>query len=158
MARKLRLEYEGAVYHVMSRGNRREKICRTQHDRVEFVRALSEVCERMDWCIHAWVLMPNHFHLLLETPRANLVAGMKWLLGTYTVRFNRRHSLTGHLFAGRYKALPVDSVEGGYLRTVADYIHLNPAKGGLVADGQPLREFVWSSWPHYLADPGARPA
>jgi REP element-mobilizing transposase RayT len=84
MARKLRVEYPGAIYHVMSRGNRREKICRGDRDRTEFQRALAEVCARTDWQIHAWVIMPNHFHLLVETPRANLVAGMKWLLGTYT--------------------------------------------------------------------------
>ena len=157
MARKVRVEYEGAIYHVMSRGNRREKICRGDRDRGEFLRALGEVCARTDWQIHAWVIMPNHFHLLVETPRANLVFGMKWLLGTYTMRFNRRHALTGHLFAGRYKALPVDSAEGSYLRTVADYIHLNPAKAGLVCPEQALRQYLWSSWPTYLAAPRSRP-
>jgi len=158
MARKVRVEYRGAIYHVMSRGNRREKICRTERDRAEFQRALAEVCERSDWQIHAWVLMPNHFHLLLETPKANLVAGMKWFLGTYTMRFNRRHSLTGHLFAGRYKALPVDPVGGGYLRTVADYIHLNPAKAKLIEPSQPLSRYPWSSWPQYLCSSKARPS
>ena len=158
MARKVRVEYQGAIYHVMSRGNRREKICRGDRDRTEFQRALAEVCARTDWQIHAWVIMPNHFHLLVETPRANLVAGMKWLLGTYTMRFNRRHGLTGHLFAGRYKALPVDPLEGNYLRTVADYIHLNPAKAKLIESEQLLKIYPWSSWPWYLSPPSSRPA
>lgn len=158
MARKIRVEYRGAIYHVMSRGNRRENICRGDRDRAEFQRALSEVCVRTDWQIHAWVVMPNHFHLLVETPRANLVAGMKWLLGTYTMRFNRRHGLTGHLFAGRYKALPVDPVEGSYLRTVADYIHLNPAKAKLLSRDQPLKDYPWGSWSSYLSPPSSRPA
>jgi len=157
MARKVRIEYQGAIYHVMSRGNRREKICRGDRDRAEFQRALAEVCARTDWQIHAWCIMPNHLHLLVETPRANLVVGMKWLLGTYTMRFNRRHGLTGHLFAGRYKALPVDPVEGGYLRTVADYIHLNPAKAKLLSPEQHLKGYIWSSWPSYLSPPSSRP-
>ncbi len=157
MARKVRIEYQGAIYHVMSRGNRREKICLVDRDRTEFQRALAEVCARTDWQIHAWVIMPNHFHLLVETPRANLVAGMKWLLGTYTMRFNRRHGLTGHLFAGRYKALPVDPVEGNYLRTVADYIHLNPAKAKLIESEQLLKIYPWSSWPLYLSPSSSRP-
>jgi len=158
MARKVRIEYKGAIYHVMSRGNRREKICLGDRDRAEFQRALAEVCTRTDWQIHAWVIMPNHFHLLVETPRANLVVGMKWLLGTYTMRFNRRHGLTGHLFAGRYKALPVDPAGGDYLRTVADYIHLNPAKAKLFPTDQLLRAYPWSSWSAYLSPPSSRPA
>jgi hypothetical protein len=76
--------------------------------------------------------MSNHFHLVVETPRANLVAGMKWLLGTYTMRFNRRHKLSGHLFAGRYKSLLVDGAAAGYLRTVCDYVHLNPVRARLL--------------------------
>jgi len=81
---------------------------------------LGEVCEKTGWQVDAWCLMRNHFHLVLETPQANLVAGMKWLLGTYTMRFNRRHKLTGHLFSGRYKSLIVDGSGSGYLRTVGD--------------------------------------
>ena len=92
----------------MNRGDHREPIFRSNKDRELFLKTLGQACEKTDWQVHAWCLMRNHFHLVVETPRANLVAGMKWLLGTYTMRFNRRHRLCGHLFSGRYKALPVD--------------------------------------------------
>jgi len=112
MARKLRLEYPGAIYHVMSRGNRRGAIFKGDPDRHLFLDTLNEACQKTGWQVIAYCLMRNHFHLVVETPRANLVAGMKWLLGTYTIRFNRRHHLTGHLFAGRYKAMIVDGSGG----------------------------------------------
>ena len=108
MARKLRVEYPGAIYHVMNRGDRREPIFKDDQDRQCFMDTLGEACRKTQWEIHAWCLMPNHFHLVIETPRANLVAGMKWLLATYTSRFNRRHKLSGHLFGGRYKSLIVN--------------------------------------------------
>jgi len=101
-------------------------------------------------------LMENHFHLVLETPQANLVAGMKWLLGTYTNRFNRRHKEFGHVFSGRYKSLVVDGSGSGYLKTVCDYVHLNPVRAKLVGAGQPLQEFIWSSYPLYLAPASRR--
>ena len=82
-------------------------------DRHGFVRALGEACEKTGWQVHAYCLMTNHFHLVLETPQANLVAGMKWLLGTYSNRYNRRHRRFGHVFAGRYKALVVDGSGNG---------------------------------------------
>jgi REP element-mobilizing transposase RayT len=104
MPRKLRLEYEGAIYHVMSRGDRREPIFNDDADRKRFLETLGESCGKTDWRVHALCLMSNHFHLVVETPKANLVAGMKWFMGTYTSRFNRRHKLFGHLFSGRYKA------------------------------------------------------
>jgi putative transposase len=91
MARKLRVEYPGAVYHVMNRGDRREPIFQDDADRQRFWETLGEVCAKTGWQIHAFCLMGNHFHLVLETPQPNLVAGMKWFLGTYTSRFNRRH-------------------------------------------------------------------
>src|SRR5437899_5930039 len=105
MARQLRIEYPGATYHVMNRGDRREAICQDDADRTRFLQTLNEACGKTDWQIHAYCLMGNHFHLVLETPGANLVAGMRWFLSTYTARFNRRHKLCGHLFSGRYKAL-----------------------------------------------------
>jgi hypothetical protein len=101
--------------------------------------------------------MRNHFHLVIETPQANLVAGMKWLLGVYTKRFNIRHRLCGHLFAGRYKALPVDGSGDGYLRTVCDYVHLNPARAEVIEAASPLERFEWSSYPAYLKLPAQRP-
>jgi len=101
--------------------------------------------------------MPNHFHLVVETPQPNLVAGMKWFLGSYTIRFNRRHRLTGHLFSGRYKAMVVDGSGNGYLRTVCDYVHLNPVRAKMLTTEQPLRDYRWASFRAYLNPPKRRP-
>ena len=98
MARKIRLEYAGAVYHVMARGNQGRRIYADDPDRKRWLETLAEGCEQTGWRIHAYVLMPNHYHLLAETPEANLVAGMKWLQSTYTQRYNARHKVFGHLF------------------------------------------------------------
>jgi putative transposase len=149
MPRKLRLEYEGAIYHVMNRGDRREPIFKD--DKTGNVSGnLGRVLRQNGLAGACVCLMSNHFHLVVETPKANLVAGMKWLLGTYTGRFNRRHKLFGHLFSGRYKSLIVDGSGNGYLRTVCDYVHLNPVRAKLLAAGQPLRSYRWSSYPLYL--------
>ena len=157
MPRKLRVEYPGAIYHVMNRGDRREPIFRDDADRKLFLATLGECCGKTDWQVHAWCLMLNHFHLVVETPKANLVAGMKWFLGTYTARFNRRHKLFGHLFSGRYKALVVDGSGNGYLKTVCDYVHLNPARAKLLGAEQSLKVFPWSSYPDYLKAAAKRP-
>lgn len=156
MARKLRVQYPGAIYHVLSRGDRREAIFLDDGDRDGFLIAVGEVCEKSGWEVHALCLMDNHFHLVVETPQGNLVAGMKWLLGTYTMRFNRRHRRSGHVFAGRYKALVVDGTGDGYFRTVCDYVHLNPARAGLLAADERLVTYRWSSWPEYMKTPGKR--
>jgi REP element-mobilizing transposase RayT len=156
MPRQLRIEYEGAIYHLMNRGDRREPIFKTDFDRLNFLQTIEETCLRTDWQVHAWCLMGNHFHLVVETPQANLVAGMKWLLGTYTARFNRRHRVFGHLFSGRYKSLIVDGSGNGYLRTVCDYVHLNPVRAKLLAAEESLRDFCWSSYGEYLKPPSAR--
>ncbi len=156
MARKLRVEYPGAVYHVINRGDRREPIFKTDIDRRLFLNCLDQCCTKTGWQVHAFVLMPNHFHLVVETPLPNLVAGMKWFLGTYTNRFNRKHKVSGHLFSGRYKSLIVDGLGNGYLKTVCDYVHLNPARAKLVGPRTPLSRFQWSSWPEYLKAPSKR--
>ena len=158
MARKLRVQYPGALYHVMNRGDRREPIFKDDLDRQRFLLTLGQACDKTSWQVHAYCLMENHFHLVLETPLANLVPGMKWFLGTYTSRFNRRHKLFGHLFSGRYKALIVDGSGNGYLRTVCDYVHLNPVRAKLLTAAQSLREFRWSSYGEYLKAPGQRAA
>jgi REP element-mobilizing transposase RayT len=150
MARQLRIQYEGAIYHLMSRGDRREEIFRDDLDRKSFLQTLGATCQKTGWQVHAYCLMNNHFHLVVETPRANLVEGMKWLLGTYTMRFNRRHKLSGHLFAGRYKSLLVDGATRGYLRTVCDYVHLNPVRAKLLGKRERLQKYRWSSYPSYL--------
>jgi REP element-mobilizing transposase RayT len=156
MPRQLRIEYPGALYHLMNRGDRREPIFKDDLDRQRFLLTLGQACAKTGWQVHAYCLMPNHFHLVIETPRANLVAGMKWFLGTYTSRFNRRHKLFGHLFSGRYKSLLVDGSGNGYLRAVCDYVHLNPVRAKLLAPDQPLRDFRWSSYGEYLLALGKR--
>ena len=114
-------------------------------DRERFLDTLGEVSERNGWIIHAFILMNNHYHLLLETPEPNLVDGMQWFQSTYTQRFNARHRVWGHLFQGRYKALPVD--QGEYFRTVADYIHLNPVRAhAFDLEKGTLTDFKWSSY------------
>ena len=120
MPRKVRIEFEGALYHIMCRGDRREEIFRDEQDRELFLSTLGQACERCGFVVHSYVLMRNHYHLLLETPAGNLVAGMKWFQGTYTVRFNARHRLAGHLFAGRYKAVLVEREEPSYGRVLSD--------------------------------------
>ena len=152
MARPLRVEYAGAAYHVMARGNQGDAIFQDDRDRRRFLETLAEACEKTGWRIHAYVLMANHYHLLVETPEANMVAGMKWLQGTYTQRYNRRHKLFGHLFQGRYKSVVVDARDTRYFQVVSTYIHLNPARAGLIEIGrEKLKQYRWSSYPLYLS-------
>lgn len=158
MARKIRVQYPGAVYHVMSRGNQGNAIFREDKDRELFLQTLGETSARTGWQLHAYVLMGNHYHLLLETPEGNLVAGMKWLQGTYTRRFNARHRVFGHLLQGRYKAVVVDGSDETYFGVVSTYIHLNPVRAGLVRAGERrLRTYRWSSFPAYLRPGSGRP-
>ena len=117
------------------------------------------MCKRTGWRVHAWTLLPNHFHWLLETPEGHLVAGMKWFLGAYSQRFNARHGQRGHVFQGRYKAVVVEAGAGEYFETVSTYIHLNPARACLLKDPeQGLEQYPWSSYSQYLASPKRRPA
>jgi REP element-mobilizing transposase RayT len=153
----MRVEYPGAIYHVMSRGDRCEDIFLDDVDRQDFLKTLAEACQKTGFQVHAYCLMRNHFHLVLETPNANLVAGMAWLLSTYTIRLNHRHQLFGHVFSGRYKALMVDGSGGGYLRTVCDYVHLNPVRAKLVEPGDRLLAYPWSSLVWYVAARAHRP-
>jgi len=150
MPRKPRVEFEGAIYHVMCRGNRQQSVFRDARDNELFLDTLGEACVRCGWRVHAFCLMGNHYHLLVETPEPNLVVGMQWLQGTYTKRFNVRHKEWGHLFQGRYKALLIDP-SGDYFSTVATYIHLNPARiQGYDFKNARLEDHVWSSYPGYV--------
>jgi len=135
---------------VMCRGNRQEAVFRDEADHVMFLDTLAEACGRTGWKVHAFCLMGNHYHLLIETPSANLVDGMRRLQSTYTKRFNLRHQQWGHLFQSRYKTLLVDP-GGDYFKTVSGYIHLNPARAGLfdLKNGS-LSDYRWSSYPLYL--------
>jgi putative transposase len=157
MARKARAEFAGAVYHVLDRGDRREAIFRDDRDREAFLATLGQACLRTGWRVHAYVLMGNHYHVLIETPHPNLVAGMRWFQTTITARFNRRHRLCGHLFQGRYKSVVIDPEERGYVVTVSDYIHLNPVRAGMIGPEARLFDFRWSSYPHYVRR-NSRPA
>jgi putative transposase len=154
MPRKGRVEFAGALYHLLDRGDRREDIVRDDTDRARFVATLGEVCARTGWRVHAFVLMRNHYHLLVETPQANLVAGMRWFQTAWTVRFNRRHRLNGHLFQGRYKAMVVDAEERGYFTALGDYIHLNPVRAGMISLDERLFDYCWSSYPFYVVRKG----
>lgn len=154
MARKLRLEYPGACYHVINRGNYRADIFKTEGAKAAFEACLFEACARSQWVLHAYVLMSNHYHLALETPEGNLVAGMQWLQATFANRFNRLRGARGHLFQGRYKGLLVE--EGGPLAQVCHYIHLNPVRAGLVTPAA-LGGYRYSSY-WYLVRPKQRPA
>jgi len=141
MARPLRIEYDGALYHVTSRGNAREAIYLCDEDRERFLEILTDVITRFGWLCHAYCLMENHFHLLIETPEAGLSRGMHLLNGTYTQWFNREHQRVGHLYQGRFKAILVE--RESYLLELARYIVLNPVRAGL---GKRVDSWPWSSY------------
>lgn len=153
MARKLRLEFPGAIYHVINRGNYRAFVFKTEGARQAFAECVFAACERSGWLLHAFVVMGNHYHLALETPQGNLVAGMQWLQSTFANRFNKRRGERGHLFQGRYKSLLVE--EGEALGMLCHYIHLNPVRAGLVSVAR-LDEYRHSSY-WYLRRPKLRP-
>ena len=148
MVRPLRLEYPGALYHVTSRGNRREQIYADDEDRGAFLDVLVSVVQRFGWECHAYCLMANHYHLLIETPQPNLSRGMRQLNGVYTQRFNQRHRSVGHVFQGRYKAVLVE--KEAHLLEVCRYVVLNPVRAGMVSHPSQWR---WSS---YRATAGLR--
>jgi REP element-mobilizing transposase RayT len=144
MARPLRIEFEGAWYHVMSRGNERRRIVRDDDDRTRRLDWLRRTVETYGWHLHAFVLMDNHDHLYVETPEANLSPGMQHLNGSYTSYFNRRHRRSGHLFQGRYKAQLIENE--GHFWEVSRYIHLNPVRARLADRPEDWR---WSSYRGY---------
>jgi len=141
MARPLRLEFPGALYHITSRGDRREDIYEDDEDRKLFLSVLEAVCEKYNWECHAYCLMNNHYHLLIETPDANLSIGMRQLNGVYTQKFNRNHGRVGHVFQGRYKSILVD--KENHLLELCRYIVLNPVRAGITRSA---RDWPWSSY------------
>jgi REP element-mobilizing transposase RayT len=141
MTRPLRIEFAGALYHVTSRGDGREDIFLDDSDREQCLQVLSEVCERFNWVIHAYCLMSNHYHLLVESPDSNLAYGMRQLNGVYTQRFNRQHGRVGHVFQGRYKAIIVQ--KDNYLLELSRYIVLNPVRARMVRSA---KDWPWSSY------------
>ena len=147
MPRKQRVEFAGAVYHIISRGNYRKDLFTDVKTTEAFEKALLETVHRCEWKLYAYVIMSNHYHLAVETPMPNLVAGMKWLQGTFATRFNRFHGERGHVFQGRYKSLVVEPNRS--LLGLIDYIHLNPVRAG-ICDVETLKEHRFSSYFHYL--------
>ncbi len=153
MARRLRMEYPGACYHVINRGNYRADVFGTEGAKAAFEACLFEACGKSGWVLHAFVIMRNHYHLAVETPEGNLGLGMQWLQATFANRFNRLRAERGHLFQGRYQALLVETESA--LGPVCQYIHLNPARAGIVPVVR-LGEYRHGSY-WYLRQPKARP-
>jgi REP element-mobilizing transposase RayT len=141
MARPLRIEFPGAVYHVTSRGNEKRRIFRSDRDHKAFLDFLGHAAKRFGWSVTAWVLMTNHFHLVIQTPQPNLSRGMHWLNGSYAGWFNKQHKRWGHLFGGRFKAFLIDKET--YFIEVLRYVALNPVRAGLAARPEAYR---WSSY------------
>jgi putative transposase len=154
MARSLRIERENGVYHVINRGNYRQDLFINEGAHRSFEKCLFEACEKCGWVLEGYCVMTNHFHLVIRTPKGNLVYGMKWLQSTFANRYHRFRKVQGKLFQGRYKSLIVE--EDSYLGALLHYVHLNPVRAGIcqVAD---LSEYRWSSY-WYLRHPAARPA
>ncbi len=154
MPRRPRIEYPGAHYHVMGRANEGRVIFPTDYEHAQFLKALGEACHAYSLKLRAYVLMPNHYHLLLTTPEGNLSQAMAWLLTAFTVRYNKSHQRIGHVFQGRFKAQIID--ERAYARSLISYLHLNPIRTRI--DGKPrvtqppelLESFPWSSHAVYL--------
>jgi REP element-mobilizing transposase RayT len=142
MARPLRIELSGGLYHITSRGDRREDIYFSDADRETWLTLLAQVCERFNWLCHAYCLMTNHYHLVIETPEGNLAKGMRQLNGVYTQWLNRTHARIGHVFQGRYKAILVE--KDSYLLELARYVVLNPVRAGMVNN---VGDWQWSSYP-----------
>ncbi len=141
MTRPLRIEYPGAVYHVTSRGNEKKAIFKDDQDRENFLNTVQHVNKHYNWLCHAYCLMTNHYHLVIETPDSNLSLGMRQLNGVYTQLFNKRHKRTGHLFQGRFKGILIQ--KDSHLLEVCRYVVLNPIRAGLVESPQ---QWKWSSY------------
>jgi putative transposase len=152
MARPLRIELAGGLYHVTTRGDRREAIYRDDADREAWLAVFAEVCARFNWRCHAYCQMTNHYHVVVETAEGNLSKGMRQLNGVFTQRVNRRHGLVGHLFQGRFKGILVE--RDTYLLELARYVVLNPVRAGMVADAG---DWAWSSYPAMLGRVPAPP-
>lgn len=142
MARKLRIEFEGAIYHVLNRGNYRRDLFMSVGEAQAFVVTLREAVKTYGWRLHAYAVMRNHYHLALQTPQPNLKEGMHWLQSTFATRFNRFRGERGHLFQGRYQSLLVENDDS--LARLVNYIHLNPVRAGIVTPEQ-AATFRWSS-------------
>lgn len=151
MARALRIEFPGAYYHITARGNEKKDIFRSRKDRQQFLSYIESASERYSAVIHAYCLMTNHYHLLMETPRGNLSEIMQYVNGAYTTYFNVKRKRSGHLFQGRFKSIVVDADE--YAMELSRYIHLNPVRAGVVEKPE---KYEWSSYRAYIGNAGAQ--
>ncbi|MCK5545000.1 MAG: transposase, partial [Desulfobulbaceae bacterium] len=142
MARPLRITFPGAFYHITSRGNEGKVVFKSKRDREKFLEYLESATKRYDALIHAYCLMDNHYHLMVETPSGNLPQIMRHINGAYTTYFNIKRKRSGHLFQGRYKAILVEIDE--YAKELSRYIHLNPVRAGMVEKPE---AYQWSSYP-----------
>jgi len=147
MARPIRIEYAGALYHVTSRGNRHDDIFVDDADRLIWLDVFAQVCTRFNWRCHAWCLMDNHYHVVIETVEGNLSQGMRHLNGVFTQKTNRKHNRVGHVFQGRFKAILVQ--KEGYLLELTRYVILNPIRAGMVSD---LLDWKWSNYLAMIGD------
>jgi len=147
MARQLRIEYPGAFYHITSRGNQKERVFFSDHDRIILLDCLRDANKKYGAVIHTYCLMDNHYHLLLETPHANLSNIMHFINTSYAIFFNTKHSRVGHLFQGRFKAILIET--DSYAQELSRYIHLNPVRAGIVARPE---EYIWSSYLTFISE------
>ncbi len=157
MARPIRIEFKDASYHVMARGNERQKIFRSDEDRILFLKTCEQMVDRFGVVIHAYCLMSNHYHLVVSTPRANLSQGIGWLQTTYTICFNRKYGRSGHLYQGRFKAQVIEADE--YVRVLIPYLHLNPVRPTdktLKIDSEKFKEFERYPWSSHWEYKGKR--
>jgi REP element-mobilizing transposase RayT len=154
MARSLRIERENGVYHVINRGNYRQDLFINEGAHTSFENCLFEACEKSEWVLEGFCVMTNHFHLVIRTPKGNLISGMKWLQGTFANRYHRFRKVHGKLFQGRYKSLIVE--EGDYLGALLHYVHLNPVRASMVGV-EGLKDYRWSSY-WYLHNKRRRPS
>jgi REP element-mobilizing transposase RayT len=147
MARQLRIEYQGAFYHVISRGERSENIFNGDSDRLKFLEKIGEAVVKFNLKIHCYALMANHYHLLLETPEANLSRAMHYLNTSYSNWFKLKHQIVGSIFQGRYKSILVE--KEAYIHRLSIYIHLNPIRAGIAPIPE---EYKWSSFNNYMGN------
>jgi putative transposase len=145
LARQLRIEYPGAFYHITSRGNQKQPVFLSPWDKARFLDYIKEAHDKFDFLIHAYCLMENHYHLMLETKQANLSRGMHFLNTAYTIYFNGRHNKVGHLFQGRFKGILIEAET--YAQELSRYIHLNPVRAGI---SESPESHPWSSFREYL--------
>lgn len=153
MPRSLRIERENGVYHLINRGNYRQDLFINEGAHTSFENCLFEACEKSEWVLEGFCVMTNHFHLVVRTPKGNLISGMKWLQGTFANRYHRFRKVHGKLFQGRYKSLIVE--EDSYLGALLHYVHLNPVRASMVSV-EDLKDYRWSSY-WYLHNKRKRP-